>query len=114
MVAKILGINRTIVVLVAIACVLLAISGVMAFMNYGRLAPLIVLHFDALNGVDTFGTRASILGMWFLGVVVNMVNAALAYEFYNRERLLSYLYLGGNVLIALIVFIAIGVVVSIN
>ncbi len=114
MVAKILGLNRTIVALIAIACVLLTASGVMVSMNYGRLAPLIVLHFDALNGVDTFGTRASIWGVWFLGLAINMVNWALAYEFYHRERLLSYLYLGGNVLISLIMFIAIGVVVSIN
>lgn len=114
MVAKILGTRRAIVVFVAIAGVLLAASGIVVFVNYGRLAPLIVLHFDALHGVDTFGTRASIWGVWFLGLTMNLVNLALAYEFYHRERLLSYLYLGGNVLISLIMFIAVGVVVSIN
>lgn len=114
MVTRILRLHKAIIAFVAIAGILLAISGIMVSMNFSRLAPLIVLHFDALHGVDTFGTRASIWGIWLLGFAINLVNIGLAYEFYNRERLLSYLYLGANVLISLIMLIAIGVVVSIN
>ena len=114
MALRLIRTHKAISVLIAISLALLAVSGIIAFLQYGRLAPLIVIHFDALHGVDTFGTRASVWGVWFLGLAINIVNALLAYEFYHRERVLSYLYLGANVLVSLIVLIAVGVVVSIN
>ncbi len=114
MMKRIVLAHKAITVILAISFVLMLTSGILTYTNYGRLAPLIVLHFDALHGVDTFGTRASIWGMWALGLTMNILNGGLAYEFYNRERFLAYLYLGANVLISLIALISVGVMVTVN
>lgn len=114
MVISFLRAHKTIALCITFSGLFLLVSGILTLVNYGRLAPLIVLHFDAVRGVNVFGTPVSVWGIWFLGLTMNLVNAGLAYEFYHRERLLSYLYLGGSALISLLTLVAIGVVVTIN
>lgn len=106
--------HKTLFALIIATFALFLFSFALILWNFNRLAPSIVLHFDSFHGVDAFGTRASLWGIWILGIVVCLVNGGLVYEFYHRERFLSYLFLGANVLIALFALIIIGVITSIN
>ncbi|MEK7089603.1 MAG: hypothetical protein AAB920_02175 [Patescibacteria group bacterium] len=106
--------HKALSVLIIISLVFTIFSFILLSLNYGRLAESIVLHFDSFHGVDMFGSRASIWWIWFLGFAMLGVNLGLAYEYYNRERFLSYLFLGANALISLFVLVIIGVIISIN
>lgn len=92
----------------------MVVSFGIVIINYGSIAQTIVLHFDAFQGVDLFGSRANLWGVWVLGLVMMMVNGILCYEFYHRERFLSYLFLVGNILIGMLVLIINSVLISIN
>jgi len=106
--------HKTLAVLILISLVLSIFSFTLVSWNYGRLAESIVLHFDSFHGVDMFGSRTSIWWIWFLGLAMLGVNWGLAYEYYNRERFLSYLFIGANALVSLFVLVIIGVIVSVN
>ncbi|MCX6788475.1 MAG: hypothetical protein WCO21_02660 [bacterium] len=106
--------HRVFSALVLITLLLTLVSLLILALNYGRLGQSIVLHFDQFHGVDVFGSRSSILWIWLLGIAVLSVNSGLIYEFYNRERFLSYIFLGASVLSSLFVLIVISVIVSIN
>ena len=90
------------------------VSLALVAMNYGAITQNIVLHFDAFQGVDLFGSKANLWGVWVLGLMMMMVNGILCYEFYNRERFFSYLFIMGNVLISMLVLIIDAVLISIN
>ena len=106
--------HKTLSAFIIVSAVLLLASFLLISVSYGRLAQSVVLHFDIFHGVDLFGARASVWWIWFLGFAMVLVNDGLAYEFYHRERFLSYLFLGANMLISLFVLVALGVIVSIN
>ena len=106
--------HKALSALIIIALVLPVFSLILLAFNYGRLAQSIVLHFDSFHGVDVFGFRASLWWIWIIGFAMYAVNAGLAYEFYHRERFLSYLFLGANVLASFFVLVIIGVILSIN
>ncbi len=106
--------HKTISAFIIVSVVLLFASFFLISVSYGRLAQSIVLHFDIFHGVDLFGARASVWWIWFLGLAIFLVNNGLAYEFYHRERFLSYLFLGANMLTSLFVLVALGVIISIN
>lgn len=106
--------HKALFALIIISLIFSIFSFILVSWNYGRLAESIVLHFDSFHGVDMFGSRASVWWIWILGLAILGVNGALAYEYYNRERFLSYLFLGANALASLFVLVVIGVIVSIN
>lgn len=106
--------HKTISAFIIVSVVLLFASFLLISISYGRLAQSIVLHFDIFHGVDLFGARASVWWIWFLGLAIFLVNNGLAYEFYHRERFLSYLFLGANMLTSLFVLVVLGVIISIN
>jgi hypothetical protein len=106
--------HRSMSALIGITLVLMLVVAIIIQLNYGRLSELIVLHFDALHGIDMFGTRIGIWGVWWLGLTIQCVNGILAYEYYHRERLLSFLFLGANVLVAILTLIIVGVLITTN
>ena len=82
--------------------------------NYGALSESIIIKFDQLKGVSVFGEKNSMWGIWLLGFTILGMNGVLMYEFWNRERFLSYLFAAGNAFLALMVFVIIAVLLSNN
>lgn len=88
-------------------------GGVLAF-HWGEFPSRVVLHFAPTFGADLFGERADVLILWILGVVAMAVNAFLAKVFYDRVRELTFLFVGLNVLVSLLLLVAIGTIVAVN
>lgn len=82
--------------------------------NYGGLSQSIIVKFDQLKGINIFGEKNTLWGIWLLGFTILGMNGVLMYEFWNRERFLSYLFAAGNGFLALMVFIIITVLLSNN
>lgn len=74
----------------------------------------VILHFDHFNGIDLFGDRASLWGVWFLGLVMGLVNAAFSEFFFYRSRVLSYVFLAANFFISILLLVAVSLIITVN
>ncbi|RJQ29596.1 hypothetical protein C4565_01705, partial [Candidatus Parcubacteria bacterium] len=90
------------------------VSLVLTATNYGRLAESIVIKFDTLQEVSVFGEKSGLWGIWLLGLTMMGMNGVLMYEFWNRERFLSYIFAFANSFLSLLVFLIIVVLLSNN
>ncbi len=106
--------RRSLAVLITVNIVLMGAAFLFAHLSYDALSHTIVLRYDAAEGVDLFGARSSVWGIWALGLAMMAVNGILAYEFFYRERFLSYLLMAANVLLSLIVIIVLGMLFGMN
>ncbi|MFH1162334.1 MAG: hypothetical protein V1696_03650 [Candidatus Jorgensenbacteria bacterium] len=104
---------RTILVALTLSAILLLVSLLLVLANVGGLEPPLVLHMGE-NGVDLFGGAGSLYGLWGLGVVMVLVNAALGARLFNSARSISYALFAGNVPIAILLLIAINNIISLN
>lgn len=82
--------------------------------HYTTLTTPIVLHFDALRGITLFGNPFDLWLSFFMFLFFIVFNTILAKAFFYRERILAYLLLGINPLLALLTLISIAFVISIN
>lgn len=106
--------HKAVSTLIGISALFSFIALILVFLNYGRVASSIVLHFDNFRGVDLFGARSSLWGIWILSLIILVINKALAYEFYNRERFLAYLFLSANVFVSICTVLVVAVIASNN
>lgn len=106
--------SKPLIAFSAISALLLVIAGLTLTLHWNDFPERVVLHFVPLSGADLFGTRADVLTLWILGIVVAAVNVFLAEVFYDRSRELSFLFGGVNTLLMLILMIAIGTIVAVN
>jgi magnesium-transporting ATPase (P-type) len=74
----------------------------------------LILHFNAGEGVDMFGSRSQVLEILVVAFAIGVINALLAREIYYRERFLSYLIAFATLIISVFILVAAGVVVSVN
>ena len=95
---------------IAFALVSLALTAI----NYGRLSDSIIIKFDTLREISVFGERSGLWGIWLLGLCMMGMNGVLMYEFWNRERFLSYIFAFANSFLSLLVFLIIVVLLSNN
>lgn len=98
----------------AASAVLILASVALTAFNMSELGTPLILHFDAYSGADFFGSITDlwlIIGVVFLMIVANIV---LAETFFRRERILSYLLVGTNFLLALLLLIVVAVIISVN
>ncbi|MEK7086863.1 MAG: hypothetical protein AAB935_01245 [Patescibacteria group bacterium] len=93
---------------------LLVFAILLIYFNLRRFSPPLILHFDEFRGVDFFGEKIEFFGIWFVGFAAVTINTALSEVFFHRERVLSYLFLGVNVLLSLLILIISAVVITVN
>ena len=74
----------------------------------------IVIHFDAIKGIDFLGTRGDALRIGFLGLAFVAVNTALVKLFEHRERMLAWAIAGATLGIMAIELLAAIVIVLNN
>jgi hypothetical protein len=106
--------QKVLLILMGLTAALFLASLVLSLLRLGDLSYPVILHFDAFNGVNFVGNMTDFWSIWFSGLVIVVLNTWLAGTLFRRERFLSYLFVSVNVLIALLVLIITGVVVSAN
>ncbi len=106
--------HKILVVLLSIAAVLTLIALGTIALRVDHLSTPLIIHFDAYHGIDFFGTRADLWGIGAIGALALVLNTFLAEAFFYRERLLTYVFMGANVLVSLFFLIAVIVIVSVN
>lgn len=106
--------QRKIIILLAVAGFFFVVSLGILLLNISRVSGPLILHFDAFHGVDLFGTVGDVTGIWVMAFLMIVVNVVLADVLYLRERVLSYAFIGINILISIFLFILMAVIASVN
>jgi hypothetical protein len=101
-------------VLLSVSLVMLIMSFLLIVFKISDLTSPLILHFDFSRGVDRFGEKTDLWFIWFEVFLFVVVNTFLSYYLFFRERAFSYIFLGANVLLSLLLFIALATIVSIN
>ena len=85
----------------------------LAYVNTLDAANVLAIHFDASKGVDFFGGKGDIFNIMIIAAIVGGINAVLAELMYRREKFLSYVIGGATLLYMVLIFLAIGAIISI-
>ncbi len=106
--------DKFILIPLIISLGLLLISAGWAYYHFRDFNSLLIIHYDGFRGPDFFGTKGNAFQIIGIGFVIMLINGFLADELYWRERLLGYAISFGTTLIALLIFIATAVIISVN
>lgn len=87
---------------------------IVAYFSFAGADYLLVIHFDGLRGIDWFGSKRDIFGILGVVLLITLINFILVGVFYNRDKFLTHLLAIGTVFFLALIFIAIGVIISIN
>jgi len=79
----------------------LALNGYLAFI-YDQLPSVLSLHFDVLGQPDRIGARAELLRLPALAASLLVLDFALGFAVYRRERVAAYLVWGGGIILQLL------------
>ncbi len=80
----------------------LALHGYLAFV-YDRLPAALPFHFDVLGHADRIASRAEILRLPQVALLMLMADLVLGFVVYRRERVAAYLVWGGGLVLQLLV-----------
>ena len=98
--------NRAGMALLAVGLLaVLALIGLLCF-QFPALPRRVPLHFDAAGNPDRLGLRGQIFILPLIGLLVLLLNGALGWLAYRRERVAAYLLWGGAVLVQVLVWTA--------
>lgn len=86
----------------------------MIYLNLDKLSYPLILHFSQSQGVDLVGGKIDLWGVLIMGTLVVLINTILGAVVFYRQRILTYILLTSNVLIAILALIIIGQVISLN
>lgn len=93
---------------------LLAFILSVSFLTANKEVTSFIIRFTGDTGGTFFGTRLEVLGAPFIGLLVFIINSSLSLLFYNRHRRLALFTSFAGALIALLILIHIGVIISVN
>ncbi|MDP2703898.1 MAG: hypothetical protein Q8P01_01615 [bacterium] len=98
-----------------IAITLFVVSALILVFNLKTLPESgLILQISAMKEIKQLGSKSDIVGIEIVGAIVLIINFILAETFFMRERILSFLLILANVLIALLALITIGFILSLN
>ena len=81
----------------------LVMYGAMALV-YERLPDRLALHFDALGQPDRIGQRGEVLRLPVIALMLLVIDLALGFALYRRDRVATYLIWAGGILLQLLVW----------
>lgn len=102
--------------LVSLASLLLAGGGfIWAYVALSKItgSPL-VLHFDDIAGITSVGGSGSLVFMGALGLVIVLMNFAIALELEERDRFLGRMVTGITFVFAALLFISFAAIINVN
>ncbi|OHA45907.1 MAG: hypothetical protein A3A80_04515 [Candidatus Terrybacteria bacterium RIFCSPLOWO2_01_FULL_44_24] len=73
-----------------------------------------VIHYSILSGSDIFGTQQNLYIVPFLGLVLLVLNTAIAIFIKNREGLLFYIFYVFPIILQIFLFIALMALLRFN
>ncbi len=85
-------------------------SLLLAYFSFINNTHVIALHFDAMRGIDYFGTRVDVFGILLVALVINFVNISLAKSLYSRDNFLASTLAIANAVFMALILVAISVV----
>lgn len=100
-------------ILFAFSSLALVSAILVAYFAFINTSHVLVVHFNALNGINYLGTRADVFGIGAVAFVINLVNVSLARFLYQREKIFAYILAVANTVFMALVFAAI-VVIAVN
>ncbi len=106
--------DKIIFVFLLLTAILLVVSFVLTYFKVDALSYPLILHFNPYQGVDLMGVKADVWGIVAMGFLVVVINTVLARTLFYRERIITYIFLATNVLLALLAFIGIAHIISLN
>ena len=74
----------------------------------------LILHFDDLSGITAVGSSASITFMGLFGMVVVLMNFAIALELDARDRFLGKLTAAITLIFSILLFVAFIAIINVN
>ncbi len=83
----------------------LIVTGIFAISKLDHLTYPAILHFDKWNGVDFLGDQSDFLGILCSGLAFIGINLVLAAILFKKERVLAYMFLAANLLLAILLSI---------
>jgi len=98
----------------SVGAAILVIAFVFAYINFGSLENLLVVHFDVYRGIDFLGSKADVFAVLASGVAMLAINFWLAWIFRRRDQFFSYVLAVGTVFLSVLIFLAITGIISIN
>lgn len=106
--------DKTLRVLFIIGLFLFVVGFILVLLRVNILSLPVILHFDAMSGVDKFGDQSSVWGVWGLGFVLFLINSVLGEVFFLRERALSFICFGANLFLGILFLIILSVIITVN
>lgn len=107
--------KKPLITLSAIAIALFVASALILIFNLKNLPDSeLILQISAMKEIKRLGSKSDIVGIEIAGAIMLAINFVLAEVFFMRERILSFLLVLANILIALLALITIGFILSLN
>ncbi len=85
-----------------------------AFAAFYNVDHIIIVHFDAIKGIDFLGTKYDILGVWLIGFSIAVINGLLSRMLFSRDQFLAWGLALVNVVLAFLMLVAIVVIILNN
>jgi len=82
--------------------------------NIGGISDEIALRFNPLSGIEMFGGKGAIIGIWVAHICIVGLNMMIAETVFLKERIITYFLMGCNIFLALISLGVISAILSIN
>ncbi len=79
-----------------------------------RQAGPFIIHFDPYVGINATGTIQAVFQLYFVNVFIVILNFCLAWLLSSRAPLFAHLLAVTAFLVAVLIFIYIGVIISVN
>ena len=92
----------------------LLLAGIIAYIRFGEITTPLIIHFDAYQGIDFFGSRADVFNILIVAAVIFLINFILADFLFDRQRLLTYYFAFIGLAVAVLILINILVIISVN
>ena len=92
----------------------LLIAFLIVFSKISEITNLLIIHFDAYRGINIFGDKIDIFGVFASAFAAEAINFFLSSFLYNRERFISYVLSFGSFALSILILIAVSVIISVN
>ena len=106
--------HKLIAALCGVALVLVAGSLVWSYYTLHTIQSPLILHYNDDVGVTQTGSLGSLMGMGILGVIVVLMNAAIAFELAERDKFLGTFLATMTVVFAVLLFIGVSAIIGVN
>jgi hypothetical protein len=74
----------------------------------------LILHFSEYSGITKIGSVSDVMGFGVFGLLLVALNFFLAINLQERERLLGKILTGATIFLAILIFIALSAIISVN